>query len=79
MRSPTYIRLSVEEAQEIFMLLGVWIMARNAMAAGFNLQLPQKQIERLVSKEVESASAVIKFVTNAADELRRHEARRGSR
>ena len=79
MRSPTYIRLSVEEAQEIFMLLGVWIMARNAMAAGFNLQLPQKQIERLVSKEVESASAVIKFVTNAADELRRHEAHRESR
>ena len=68
--SPKYLRLSSEEAQEVFMLLGIWIMARNAMAAGFNLQLPQKQIERLVSKEVESANAIIRFVTKAADELR---------
>lgn len=68
MNRKRYVVLSHEKAQELFVLVGTWLNARQAMAYGVVERVPMRRLERLISDETESAGLILDFVRNHPSE-----------
>ena len=64
--STKYVRLSDEEAQELCVLVAVWMNARQAMCVAASNREHPSRMGRLISNEVESAEEIFQLVINAA-------------
>lgn len=61
-----YVRLSEGDAQELCVLVAVWMNARQAMCVAASNREHPSRMKRLILNEVDSAEQIFQLIINAA-------------